>query len=380
MLEYIKSIDLSDEIKTNDIYNLIKTDSSELNLNLLSTLQNFHTINEFLNFYTKQDCKFPFDIFNNLVLISSKFCKENEKIVFKSEIDKYLSNISKIIILFSLIQKNNELLSNLLKNAKTLIKQFYDENKNNSNIIEKINICYNELMSSSQITSQRNYSRRSTRDNTISGPNKLSVHNLGKFKFENNTNDNEYLLFQCFTPKFEEEDENQIVEVNEEQSCKNNINLENIKKNISETSRIDSKKTIGSSLSFKYMKCVYDSSEEKSRHIKKKKTVNMGIDFSNPKNFFKKKSISNKINNSNNEDLNYKNEYNIKTLAKFLNLINNLFKSGKITSKEKIAIKHLIITNSEELIEKYNIYINNSEKNNKISIKKFLLKQIKISK
>ena len=128
------------------------------------------------------------------------------------------------------------------------------------------------------------------------------------------------------------------------------------------------------------MKCVYDSSEEKSRHIKKKKTVNMGIDFSNPKNFFKKKSISNKINNSNNEDLNYKNEYNIKTLAKFLNLINNLFKSGKITSKEKIAIKHLIITNPEELIEKYNIYINNSEKNNKISIKKFLLKQIKISK
>ena len=76
-------------------------------------------------------------------------------------------------------------------------------------------------MSSSQITSQRNYSRRSTKENTISPPN-LFAHNLGKSKkFDMNSNEEELLLFQCFTPKFEE-DEDEIAEVNEEQSYNNN--------------------------------------------------------------------------------------------------------------------------------------------------------------
>ena len=62
-------------------------------------------------------------------------------------------------------------------------------------------------------------------------------------------------------------------------------------KNKDESGKVDSKKTIktiGSSLSFKYMKCVHDSDEEKRRSIKKNKTVKMGIDFSS-QNFFKKK-------------------------------------------------------------------------------------------
>ena len=272
-------------------------------------------------------------------------------------------------------------------NTKKVIKNFNKENNNNSNILEKINNCINDLLYSSQIASQRNYSRRSTKENTLTGSN---LFNIGKNKqYDNNSNEEEYILFQCSTPKFEEDDD-QIDEVNEEQSCYNNITVEN--KNKDESDKIDSKntiKTIGSSLSFKYMKCIHDSDEEKKRCIKKYKTVKMGIDFSSQKNFFKKKSNTNKINNDsyNDDDLSSENEYNPKTLekskilAKFLNIINILFKSGKITSKEKLAIKQLIISDYENIIKKfsqYKIYNYNYDKDYKYEyIKQFLEEQIK---
>ena len=389
MLEYIQSINLCESIKTNDIYNLFKTDSFELNLNLLSSLQNFHTMNDFLNYYTKQDCKNAFNIFNDLFIISSNIYQENENNIYKSEIDNYLSKISKIILLLSLIQKSNELLSNLLINIKKVVQKFHKENNNNINILEQINNCINDLLYSSQIVSQRNYSRRATKENTLNGSNLFNINNLGKNKqSDNNSNEEEYFLFQCSTPKFEEDDD-QIDEVNEEQSCYNNIPLEN--KNKDESDKIDSKKTIktiGSSLSFKYMRCVHDSDEEKKRYIKKYKTVKMGIDFSSHKNFFKKKSNSNKINDSYNDDLSSENEYNPKALEKskiiaiFLNIINRLFKSGEITSKIKLAIKQLIISDSENIIKKYsqyNVYNKNYDKDyNYEYIKQFLMEQIKM--
>ena len=290
MLEYIKSINLCESIKTNDIYNLFKTDSFELNLNLLSSLQDFKTMNDFLNYYTKQDCKNAFNLFNNLFIISSKIYKENENNIYKSEIDNYLSYISKIIFLLSLIQKNNEILNNLLTNIKKVVKNYHKENRNNNNILEKINNCINDLLYSSQIVSQRNYSRRATKENTLNGSNLFNINNLGKNKqSENNSNEEEYFLFQCSTPKFEEDDD-QIDEVNEEQSCYNNIILEN--KNKDDNNKIDSKKTIktiGSSLSFKYMKCVHDSDEENKRYIKKKQNSKNGNRLFYPKRFFQKK-------------------------------------------------------------------------------------------
>lgn len=387
MFDFIKTINLSEELKTNEIYNLFKTDSSELNLQILSSLQKFQKTNDFLNYYTKQDCKNTFEIFNNISLISSTICQEKEN-NFNSETDKYLSEISKIIYLFTLIQKNNELLSNLLKNTKNYIKRFYLENKTKSNVKERIKNCINDLMSSSQVTSQRNYSRRSTKENTIS-PSNLFVHNLGKSRqFDINSNEDELLLFQCFTPKFEE-DEDEIVEVNEEQSL-NNINSQNKDEIKEESSKKDSKKsieTLGSSLSIRHMKFVYNDNES-LRAVKKNKTIKMGVNFSDPQQFFKKKSISNKINdNSFSDDFDSDNQNNeeslekTKILAKFLNIINNLFKEGKINSQKKLAIKQLIITNTESIIQKFSQYNNsNNYFNNNFKskyIKKFLIEQAK---
>ena len=390
MFDFIKSMDIYGDFKSNEIYSLFKTDSSELNLKLFSSLQQFHKTNEFFNYYSKQDCQNVLDIFNDLTSIISKIYEEDKNNTFKSEIDKYLTDISKIIYLLYLIQKNNELLCNLLQNTKKYLTKFYIENQNKSNLKEKIKNCINDLMIYSEIASKRNYSRRSTKENTISPINIHFGHNLGKsFQFENNTNEEEFLLFQCCTPKFEE-DEDEIIEVNEEQSCFNNLNIENKSEFKDESNKKDSKKTIetiGSSLSIRHMKFVYDSDDETKRVIKKNKTIKMAINFSNPKNFFKKKSISNEINeNSINNDSDSENKFNVrsikstKILTKFLNIISNLYKKGEINMQQKLAIKQLIIRDSDSIIEKF--FQHNLSKNNDTNfktkyIKKFLLEQIK---
>ena len=370
MYDYIKSLNLTDELKNNEIYNIFKTDSSKLNLHFLSSLQKFQTTQEFLNYYTKQDCKKVFDMYNTLSLISSQIYNENEKSNFKTDIDKYLSGLSKIILLFSLIQKNNELLSNLLKNTSKFIKRFYKENEIKSVIKERISNCINDLMSCSQVASQRNYSRRSTKENTVSNP-KIFLGNSLKKSF--NANEEEYLFFQSHTPKFEEE-EDEIIEENEEQSFYN-MNVETKEDN----SKKDSLKTIGSSFSLKHMKFTYQSDEEENtRGIKKNKTVKLGTDYFNPHSFFKKKSNSyNNKEDIDNESNNAKD--NSQYIVEFLNSINILYKTGKINSNQKLAIKQLIISDSKSVVEKYlklNLSNNSLDKNYKSNIDKFLLEQI----
>ena len=70
----------------------------------------------------------------------------------------------------------------------------------------------------------------------------------------------------------------------------------------------------------------------------------------------------------------------IQMLTKFLNIISNLYKKGEINMQQKLAIKQLIIRDSDSIIEKF--FQHNLSKNNDTNfktkyIKKFLLEQIK---
>ena len=386
MLDYIKSLNFSEELKRNELYDLFETDSTELNKNFLSTLQNFSTTKEFLSYYTKQDFKKASDTFNNLFYISSNIYEENMNTFF-SEKDKYLSDVSKVIFLFSMIQKNNELLSYLLTSTKNLIKEICEEN-HNQKVQKKINVCLNDLINNPQLTPERNYSRRSTKENTISPRKIFTTRTFNKTS-------SDCFLFQCDTPKFEEEEEkSEIPEVNEEQQS--NCNILRLKPGEFNTERKayeshkDSKKTIGSTLSLKHMNFVYDTDEQQAiRGVKKNKSLKIGIVFHNPKYFFKTKSISNKINDNSSEcDFEIEHDFNQKSsdkniiLTKFLNCINSLYKGGNITEEQKIKIKKIIISDFEKMIEKFIKYIiSKSYFNNKIKnkyIKRFLLDEIKL--
>jgi len=393
MLDYIKSLNLSEEIKNDEIYYLFRTESSEINSQFLSTLKKYNTTEELLKNYTNQDCKSALEIFKDISTIYSKVCNEEEENVLKSEIDQYVSGLSKIIFLFSMLQKTNELLGNLLMETKNFIKKFYKEYNIQKLIKEKINTCIDDLMCSSLVISNRNYSRRSTKEGTVRTRRNSTGSAFSKFKHESSDNlnddDDTCLFSQAETPRFEEEDNKNIIiheiEANNNSSGasgKSNFSFDIIKEAMSET---HSKKKFDSSLTLSKMNFVLESEMEPMAQLEKTKSYNAENDSKQSCNVIKKRNKSKGIKKIN-EILSYKENNNIKNLGKdkailasFFDAISVLYKNGKINYETKIAMKQQIILDSKKVIDKFLYFyeINNNNVFNKMlineNIQKFLL-------
>ena len=238
MFDFANSLDLSEELKINDIYELFKTNSSDFNKMLLSNIQKYSNAQQLICHYIKNDIYSIYNSFNDIQSNLNRIIyRENHEICY-SEIETYILGTSKIILFLSLIQKNNQLLMNLLKNTKLYISDFYKNNNKESCIKSKIDLFINELINSSSHF-QRSYSRRSTNDITNSS---ICVNLENK-----NKNNQQYLdpsinkkdnILRSFTPKFKNEDENNITQKNSQNNHNSNINDDNSKK------RMDSSLTL----------------------------------------------------------------------------------------------------------------------------------------
>jgi hypothetical protein len=322
MLDFIKAINSQKVISSEEIYEVFKTDSFDLNLKFLSNIQKHKTVNEFFDYYSKLDYQNVLNIFDNLNSLSVILSNDTNKNLFGNKIDKYLYDVSKIIMIFLLIEKTNKILNNFTNIAKTTINDFCVRNES-SPISSNINNCLNSITNFTP-TLQRSLSRRATKERT------LSSYNYQKDKgnsvlFDTSKNeDTELIVVGDGTPKFKEEEWSK-------KSCIND------KKEISVIK--SSQKTIDSILSLRNMKFMHDDEDKNQRGIKKKnKTIKFGFDKQEPGNFFKQKSNSNRINEYQNtmNGLNSSFEYNPKCidkrqiLADLLNIINYLFKKEKI--------------------------------------------------
>jgi len=379
MLDFIKSLNLNEELKNNEIYHLLKTDSSETNLQILSSLEKYNSYEELLKYYTGQDFSSVLNIFNNLSTTVNKICNDEEKNESISDIEKYISEFSRIIFLLSLIQKNNELLGNLLMETKKYLKKFYLDCKVQKSMKEKITSCVNDLMCSSIVTSKRNYSRRSTKEDTITSVNKLSGMNMHKFKPQENMNINpneEEFVFSIHTPRFEEEENNEIIEEIEEpknnssgSSGKDNLNFDVIKEAISKR---DSNQIIDSPLTLSKMDFDLEPELEPEPKLEKTKSQNIGNNCK-INNFQKRRSKIKK------KDSIYKNSKQI--LTKFFDAINVLYKKEKINSETKILIKQIIISDPKKVIKQFleSCNINSNDYDQKLlgeKIQMFLLDNV----
>lgn len=376
-MDFINSFNLIEELKGNEIYDLFKTDSSDFNMKFLSNINKYKTTYQFIKNYTKIDINNILNVFNNISLNATKIINSNNA-SFISEIEIYTLGVSKIILLLCLIQKNNQLLNNLLNNTKLFIKKFYSSNKKESNLKEKYDSIINDLISSTLI--QRSYSRRSTNEVTNSSIciNIESKNNILK----NILGNKQDILFRSPTPKFEEEDNIQPrINYNHNQDLNDVINKRNSSKNMD------------SSLTLDKLNFVQQDEDEN----KDKKLIKSSIKSSVDKSFTRKKnkSLSTKVkvkvkaaygknrkNSVNFVDDKCKQNERIKILAEFFDSINFLFKEGKINSDQKIIMKQIIISNPKLIIDKfYQTYksINNESDNILINknIQLFLIDEFK---
>lgn len=92
---------------------------------------------------------------------------------------------------------------------------------------------------------------------------------------------------------------------------------------------------------------------------KKNRTIKFGFDKQNTKLFFKQKSKSNHQENSSKiNGLDSNNEYNLNSLDKsqiladLLNIINYLFENNKINSEQKLLLKQLLISDTDNFIKR----------------------------
>ena len=353
MYDFISSLNISEELKANEIYYLFKSDLPELNLTFISSLQKFKTTEDILNHYTNENTKYFFDIFNDLPLIVNKICKYEQNIYS----EKYISGISKIVFLFLLIQKNIESLGNLFKETKNYIQKFYIENQIQSNLKEKINTCLNDLINSSLLISQRNYSRRPTKEMTVSSLDNINYLLESKEKNDSKSylNEQEFIFPEIKTPKFEEEEENNLNEKD---------NFEYIKEAINNGVKI---KRMDSSLTLSKMNFVLEQDLKPISQLEKGKSYD---NYTKPNN--KKKTKKNKKNLKTSENVEILDK-NKNFLSKFLSETNNLYKENEINLDKKIELKQIILSDYKELYKNfYNSFDEYKSLNE--NIKNFLMK------
>jgi hypothetical protein len=369
MFDFLNYNELSEELKIDEIYNLFKTESLEFNKNFLSNLEKYTNAIDFIEHYTKIDTLKINNLFNNILLASFKIMNEDNKNDVNVEFELYLCGVSKIISLLYLIKKINTLQTELIKNTKNYIQNFYINNKKQSLIKGKIDFFINDFIFSSQM-SQKNVSRRSTKDITDSSfsfnldkNNNISQEEEQEQLQNESTssiNKKEFLPLRAHTPKFYE---SKNIENNNYYSNNNIINIKEVKEAKEVKGKINKRDSTKIDSSLTLQKMIFVNLEEKKEinknSVKKFKSQNIKLKSCDSHSNKRKKnrchysitkgSSSYKNTNTSNSNDNEKR----KILAELLDSINIFYKDGKITSQQKLNMKQIIIASPNIVIKKY---------------------------
>ena len=365
MMDSIKYIELLGKFKSDKIYYLYKTSSSEINLDILSQLQKYELSLDFFSYYTKNDIKNLINSVNQLEKNLNYIFNDNSN-NFESDADKYISQISKIILMLNLILKTQEILNKLLLKSK----QYLNEISNNS----KIENIYQDKLLSLINNLQNNYSndisspyyRFSIVSTTVNSSTSLNSWNKTSSQKQLKTTDektqeeffndkklsiiNEKCLSDVETPAFCEIEK----KISNKDSIKKSINNSNnnvsndIDLNISlrdmiftpasETKTVKKAKTVNES----------KSKRKKGKSFKKKRSLFLDKHAVKSNNNLRSLRFSTNLN----EPLLDENE-EIKMCSDLLILIKNLYKNCLITADEKIELKKLVISKSRKIVKFY---------------------------
>jgi len=368
MLENLESLDLFEENGIDNLYNLFKTSSSNVNLELLSKFQEFSTSSDFFKHYMNKDIHSFFSLFQKLEENYSTICNNDNYINFNSCTDKYISILSNLIILLHLILKNRKIIKSTITNLKHNLIKYNSEYIIDCDFYNKMNKYINSLLNLSLINDPDKINNTSTRKDNLSTANitNTSVNSIFKDKIIGNEENNFYDMTNedMRTPFFVSKSESLINNIEILNNNNNNINLIICRK----------KDSIGSILN---LPCTDFSLEKSNLNKQDSKTNNFSkINNSNEKikhnsnndllnnikliNKLKGEKIK-KVRKKTNKEKDKKNNKinNLKRYEILLKNVNELYKNHTINSIKKKKIKQLIISDSSKVKELYNYYCKN---------------------
>ena len=433
MLEYFNDLDLEDNMNKVKIFDIFKTKSKKINSNILKKIEKHEKISNFFIEYTKIDINSISKTLHNLDIKLSKIINNNDNKINITEIDNYISCLSKIILFCIYLIKIKKIISkklddihqylsnNFLLNVKDDIytqkyyefedffNSFFNNNKkerNSSQIINSQN-CFNifqpqkndekpsfgEILKKNFLFEKQEKKGDSTPRFIKTGTknNEELIENSEQKNESNNiinNKENDIISFNGSNCAL-------IVSENTSFSPLQKLSIDSVEKNHKNKSK-DEKKEIKNHV-VKEKKLVNKNKSNNSpinkgsRNVKRNSLFSISSknhlyfkyfnekrkDFQSDKNL--KKSYNDNLHESNKEVFIKKlNKYQCSkdVFVELFVLANELYKNDEITDEEKIIFKQLIIKKSEKLLK---VFIDNKESRNDLiySIKKMINKILK---
>ena len=318
MQEILKVLDTKGGMKTKEIYSLLKTNSKKLNSEIIKKIKSFNKIDDFFNHYSNKTSLF--ELLNKVEFNSSKNYDETFS-SFNSNIEKYISCFTQIIISIELILKTQGLLNKIFLSSKQYLSQLKSEKKIENISQDNLFFLIENLLDISGTKTSKNYS--------LSSP-------ILKFDSFDSINNNllylqNFISDQCLK-LFSNDDFGKSVKILNYEPCtpmfgsKSDNNVKNYEKEYCENIRL--KKNQSFTL----------SGEQKINSLDNKDIV-------------QDKREDDLI--SKNVECN--NSMNKKNFKNLLEMINNMYRKCIINSEEKIKLKQLVISKSKKI---ENLYYN----------------------
>ena len=392
-------------IKNYDFY--ILGHSSQNNELIKSKIEQYKKAPEFFNYYSEKNIISLFELLDILEKNYSHIYNQNMKKQFNTKIDKYISDLSNIILLYNLISKNQNIITNALIHTESYLNHFYLENEINKEFQKKLNNYIDNLINMKKRKKKRftnllttdNLFNKSHRNKTNKTP-KQSLFYINRKTEEKNITINNNLFNNIkitpnnvmnedtsinglTTPKFPRKDyfddiiikdidntgKNSILK---QESIQSYFTLASKKALITNTPSQDINKAKLKKVKFTEEKkndylIDIESDNEAKLVYSKSNVVENNIESNSPNNVKKlqKKQMF--------SSLNLKSDMERKMMKNFLGFINNLYKNKVINNEEKLKLKQLIISKSKKIENIYNKYYENNKEEFIQELKKLII-------
>ena len=374
---------LLEEIKTDELLHIYKTNSPKINNELHQKFHEFPSIPDFFKHYTNIDIKLLNENINLFFSQILSMADINSLNTFKSSVDQYITDFSQLYIVLNAICKINDSIEKIVTKIKTSLPLLYEKHCLDIDYQNKINEIATYMLNTN--INKGNYSSTSTLENSEksleykSKSNKLldieKIELLKDLIEKDLINESKTLE----TPRFQDD---LIIRESVEKSKENEDMHSTSKKSLKRNNSNDSK--------FSFMNNNQKLTYEKNSHIENEdgNIMSGGIDdyiTSVPKySCFKKfKSIRKRnrfksckeLTGLNNNSPEIQNNFNLhvtmnecsekmvikedsKMYADLLEIIFELYKNKKITYEQKVKLKKLIIKKCPKILNVYKSFQN----------------------
>ena len=397
MAEEFKYLDLSSQLKLDELYHIFKTNSSKINSEILSKLQSFNCSKDFFKFFISKDPNIFYVHMNNFISELSSLIEHDYTIHFNSNSEKYICDFSKIYFLFNIIGKMTSFFKNIISNAKSYLKKLYGKYQLDNNLQEKINEYIEELLDyqnnriylSDSFKNKNNDNEKEINNDiekyTFQNEKKINptdINNLNKNDKIKDQQNNDFDMQLIETKS--QDTEFTFSKKNNEKENNCNINNQITKSDNKQSNNIKDYITNINPDDFiirhpKKRRSTYVRQFNSKISINKVNSVDKILSTSNLKKRShnnlksnnKKKANTFKMNNLENHET-YDNLYQStghlfikeesKKYADLLEIIIELYKNDKISLEQKLKLKKMVISKSSNILKIYNLFNHDNEK------------------